>query len=49
MKLTKAQLEEKLKYEINLSKEFKKEIKRIEKEILKCQKRMLKYNRELNS
>lgn len=48
MKLTKERLENGLKYEIDLSKKLKKEIKRIEEELKKCQERMIDYDRELN-
>lgn len=48
MELTKEQLENGLKYEIDLSRKLKKEIKRIEDELKKCQERMVKYNQELN-
>ena len=48
MELTKEQLENGLKYEIDLSRKLKKELKRIEEELKKCQERMVDYNRELN-
>jgi hypothetical protein len=48
MSLTKEQLENGLKYEIDLNRKLKKEIKRIDEEIKKCQKRMVDYYRELN-
>jgi hypothetical protein len=48
MKLTKEQLESGLKYEIDLSRKLKKEIKRIEEELTKSQERMVEYNLELN-
>ena len=48
MELTKEQLENGLKYEIDLSRKLKKELKRIEEELNKCQERMVEYNRELN-
>jgi hypothetical protein len=49
MKLTTEQLENGLKYEIDLSRKLKKELKRIEEELKKCQERMVDYNRELNN
>lgn len=49
MKLTMEQLENGLKYEIDLSRKLKKELKRIEEELKKCQERMVDYNRELNN
>ena len=49
MKLTKEQLENGLKYEIDLSRNLKKELKRIDEELKKCQERMVDYNRELNN
>ena len=49
MKLSKEKLENGLKYEIQLLRKFKKEIKRNEDEMKNCQKRMLKYNHELNN
>ena len=48
MELTKEQLESGLKYEIDLSRKLKKEIKRIEDDLIKCQERIVEYNRELN-
>ena len=48
MILTREQLESGLKYEIDLSRKLKREIKRIRDELMKCQKRMVEYNRELN-
>ena len=48
MELTKEQLENGIKYEIDLSRKLKKELKRIEEELKKCQERMVDYNRELN-
>jgi hypothetical protein len=47
MALTKEQLEKGLKYEIDLSRKLKKELKRIEEELKKCQVRMVKYNSAL--
>ena len=44
----KEQLESNLKYEIDLSRKLKKEIKRIKDDLIKCQERMVEYNRELN-
>ncbi len=49
MKLTTEQLENGLKYEIDLSRKLKKELKRIEEELKKCQERMVDYNRVLNN
>ena len=49
MELTKEQLENGLKYEIDLSRKLKNELKRIEEELKKCQERMVNYNRELNN
>lgn len=48
MKLTKEQLESGLKYEMDLSRKLKKEIKRLEEELMKSQERMVQYNKELH-
>ena len=48
MKLTKEQLGSGLKYEMDLSRKLKKEIKRLEEELMKSQERMVQYNKELH-
>lgn len=48
MKLTKEQLESGLKYEMDLSRKLKKEIKRLEELLIKSQEQIVLYNKELH-